>query len=95
MILLLALAGCLSYESGQAQRGELNCRWLDTCGELDAVGYDGVDSCVDAAGAQPYDDDDCPTFDAAAMRACLDAYQDAIDAADCTATFAEVCQVCG
>jgi hypothetical protein len=95
MIPLLVLLGCVSYSEGQAQRGELNCEWLDACGELDSVGYDGVDSCKAAADAQPYSDDNCPDYDAGAMQACLKAYRDAIASEDCTADLAAACQVCG
>ncbi len=94
-MILLLLAGCLGYTEGQAQRGELHCAWLDTCGELDSVGFSDVAACADAAAAQPYDDADCPDYDGAAMAACLQSYEDAIDAASCDVDFAEACLVCG
>ena len=94
-MILLLLAGCRGYAEAQAERGELHCAWLETCDELDSVGFSDVATCADAAAAQPYDDADCPDYDAAAMAACLRAYQDAIDAADCAADFADVCLVCG
>ena len=94
-MILLSLLGCLSYTDAQVQRGALNCEWLDACGNLDALGYDGVAACSDAAAAQPYSDDHCPEYAPNAMNACLDAYRDAIRVTDCDADFVEICQVCG
>ncbi len=91
----LLLGGCLSYESGQRQRGELNCELLDVCGDLEALGYDGVGACKAAAASQEVSENDCPSFDAAAMQDCLDAYRTAIDAADCDADLTTICSVCG
>lgn len=94
-MMLLLLLGCLTYSSGQVQRGELNCELLDVCGDLATLGYDGVAACKSAAAAQKVEDDDCPDFDPAAMNACLDAYRAAIDAAECDADLASACAVCG
>ncbi|MDP2309014.1 MAG: hypothetical protein Q8P18_23525 [Pseudomonadota bacterium] len=93
--MLLWLLACMGYSSGQVSRGELNCEWLDTCGELGTVGFDSVGSCKAAAASQPYEDDDCPTYDAGAMATCLETYRDAIAAEDCTADFTAACLVCG
>ncbi len=94
-MILLGLLGCLGYADGQVRRGELHCEWLDTCGELDAVGFESVGACSAAATSQPYDDADCPDYDAGAMAACLDAYQEAIASEDCGAELTAACLVCG
>ena len=93
--LLFGLLGCTGYADGQVRRGELHCAWLDTCGELDTVGFESVGTCTTAAASQPYDDADCPDYDAGAMATCLDTYRDAIAAEDCTADFSTACLVCG
>ena len=95
---LLALGrhgGCLTYPSGQAERGALNCELLDVCGNLDALGYDSVSACKTTAAAQEVSEDDCPSFDAGQMTECLDAYREAIDAAACDADLGNICLVCG
>jgi hypothetical protein len=94
-VLLVGLVGCSDYATGQRQRGELNCELLDVCGSLETLGYPGLAACKQAANEQEFSDDDCPDFDASAMAACLDAYEAAIDAADCAADLTEVCAVCG
>lgn len=94
MILLLLIA-CIDYSSGQVSRGELNCEWLGTCGELGAVGFESVADCTAAATSQPYDDADCPDYDPGAMATCLDTYRDAIAAENCVADFSAACLVCG
>lgn len=93
MILLLALAACLSYEEGMVRVGELNCALADACGDLDAYGYDSVEACQQDATAKEYPE--CPGYDAEAMRGCIDAYEAAVDAADCDAALGSVCLVCG
>ena len=93
--LLWGLLGCMGYAEGQVSRGELHCGWLDTCGELDSVGFSSVGECETAASSQPYDDADCPEYEPGAMATCLAAYRDAIDAQDCAADFSTACLVCG
>ena len=93
--MILLLLACTTWSQGQVERGELNCELLDTCGELDDLGYADLASCKEAAAAQPFDDADCPDYDAGAMAACLRAYQDAVDAAACDADLDAVCQTCG
>ncbi|MDP2316105.1 MAG: hypothetical protein Q8P41_24625 [Pseudomonadota bacterium] len=94
-MILLLLISCMGYSESQVRRGELNCEWLDTCGELGTVGFEGVGDCKAAAAAQPYDDDQCPDYDATAMSGCLRAYEDAIAGEDCAAEFTDACLVCG
>ena len=93
--ILSGLVGCMGYTEGQVTRGELHCGWLDTCGELDSVGFSSVGECEAASGSQPYDDADCPDYDPGAMATCLAAYRDAIAAEDCAADFSAACLVCG
>ena len=81
--MILLLLGCLSYEDGQVERGALNCELLDACGELDGLGFESVDSCAESAAAQNYDDADCASYSQSQMKACLDAYEQAIEAVDC------------
>lgn len=92
---LLLLGGCLSYEDGQRQRGALNCELLDTCGELEDLGYDDVAACKETAAAQVVNEDDCPAFDPEQMSQCLTAYREAVSGAACGVDFSEICQVCG
>ena len=89
------LAGCLDYAQGMAQVGELNCRRAESCGDLQAFGYGTVTACIEDAQGQPYDDQDCPDFDAGQMRRCLAASRDAADTPDCDATPDDACHVCG
>ena len=92
---LLLLAGCgLKYDEGQIERGRLNCKYQDLCGNLGAMGYEDVNACISDAEAQTYDEAQCPGYSSKVMDECLDAYQKAIDANDCAATFEEVCVVC-
>ena len=93
--MILFLLGCLSYEDGQVQRGELNCELLDVCGELDGLGFDSVDACAESAASQNYDEDACANYSASQMKACIHAYEDAVVSEDCEADLVDVCQVCG
>ena len=94
MILWWLLACGPDYAEGQVQRGTLNCAWMEVCGQLELLHYVSVDDCVAAAEAQQYDESQCPNYSSKAMDACLSAYQSAIDAKDCGATFESACQVC-
>ncbi|MFZ5479374.1 MAG: hypothetical protein ACOZNI_21600 [Myxococcota bacterium] len=92
---LILLGGCLSYEEGQAQVGELNCELAEACDRLATWGYDDVDACVEHAVNEPYDEADCAAYDAKAMRACIDAYEAAVEASDCDYAPGDECRVCG
>lgn len=91
MWLTFALLACgPTYEEGMAERGELNCRWLEACGTLASVGFTDVDACIDHALAQPYDVSHCSGYDAAAMQECIDGWSAAVEQVDCEAEV-EVC----
>ena len=92
MWLILA---CVSYEEGQARVGGLSCELAEACGTLDTFGYDDVDACVEHAEAQPWDEANCPEYDAAKMSECIDAYETAVAEADCEWAPGDECQVCG
>lgn len=94
MWLILAAACAIPYEEGQAAVGEKNCALAEVCGTLAPLGG-SYDECLSRSQGQAYDAANCPDYDAKAMRACLAAYDDAIEAEACDADFVEVCRVCG
>lgn len=81
MSLLWALMGCLAYEDGRAAEGEAACRLREVCDQLAEVGYSDVDTCITAATNQDWVA--CDDYAAERMQGCLDAWETAIDAADC------------
>jgi hypothetical protein len=92
---LIALLACgVSYEDGMVQEGELNCQLADACGRVDALGG-SLDACLESADGQHFDEANCPDYDATQMRACLRAYETAVEQQDCEADFEDVCRVCG
>lgn len=74
-------AGCIEYEDGQVEQGTLACQLHGSCDSLVLLGYDTVDECV--ADATHQDWLDCPDYSAERMQECIDAWQAAVDAADC------------
>lgn len=94
MRLILALAGCLSFEDGMARRGEMHCAWMDACGQLEAIQM-SLDACEESARNQPYVEANCPGYDAGGMQDCLDAYEAAIADQACDEEPAECASVCG
>jgi hypothetical protein len=95
-MLLLGLLACLKYEEGRAQEGELACDLREVCDALEVVGYDDVEVCIAHATSQDWPA--CEGYRAEQMEACLDAWEAAVEAKDCTLTTASpaVCAVvCG
>jgi hypothetical protein len=90
------LAGCgPDYAESQVEVGRQNCRLMDTCGDLDVIGYT-LEECTAAAEAQDYDEDKtCPDYVPRQMQACLDAWEEAVTEDQCEADLSDVCRVCG
>lgn len=90
------LVGCLKYEEGRAEEGEIACRLREVCDTLEAVGYADVDTCITGATGQEWGD--CPGYSEERLQECLDAWEAAVEAKDCALSEdpPDVCaQVCG
>ena len=92
-MLLWLLACGPAYEEGQVEVGKLNCARMEACGTMIA----GMDlaSCQEVAAAQGYSEDQCPDYDPAQMRKCIEAYTTAVAEVDCDSDLNALCQVCG
>ncbi|GDX81947.1 hypothetical protein LBMAG42_37580 [Deltaproteobacteria bacterium] len=92
----LLLVGCLKYDEGRAEEGELACRLREVCNTLETVGYDDVESCITSATGQDWGD--CPDYSAERLLDCLDAWEAAVETKNCALSEdpPDVCaQVCG
>ena len=94
MWLIAFTIGCLSYVDGKMEQGHLNCQLLEACGELEKLGYDSVDACVEVSDAQPYERMTCDDYDAGAMQECLDGWSAAVDTKDCAPEVVACGEVC-
>ena len=90
------LVGCLKYDEGRAEEGELACRLREACDTLEAVGYDDVDACITSATGQEWRE--CPGYSEERLQESLDAWEAAVEEPDCSLSEdpPDVCaQVCG
>ncbi|MED5372572.1 MAG: hypothetical protein VX899_16270 [Myxococcota bacterium] len=73
MFLLLALA-CNSEESLRADYNAVQCETLERCGDLQALGYESVDDCIetlDGLEVELCED----SFDADAAKTCISGWE--------------------